>query len=109
MYEPTHRCSPSIVRSAALRSHVFHYGVKVWRIRRQVAEACTNSPDRLLHTSDLVERDIVDHHNVSALERWDQTLLCERCDWSHPSACLINHRAQIGGKPPRISPPLVST
>src|ERR1700719_363346 len=45
------------------------YGVKVRRIRRQVAEACTNSLDRLLHTSDLVEGDIVDHHNVPTLER----------------------------------------
>src|ERR1700731_1686749 len=51
------------------------YGVKIRRVRRQVAEACTNSLDRLLHTSDLVERDVVDHHNVPALERWDQTLL----------------------------------
>src|ERR1700720_4687491 len=51
------------------------YGVKVRRIRRQVAEACTNSLDRLLHTSDLVERHIVDRHNVSALERWDQIFL----------------------------------
>src|SRR5438552_3571680 len=38
------------------------YRVKVRRIRRQVAEACTNSLDRLLHTSDLVERDIVRSH-----------------------------------------------
>ena len=44
------------------------YRVKVRRIRRQVAEACTDSLDRLFHTSDLVERDVVDHHNVSALE-----------------------------------------
>ena len=51
------------------------YRVKVRRIRRQVAEAYTDSLDRLFHTSDLVERDVVDHHNVSALERWDQTLL----------------------------------
>src|ERR1700720_3703014 len=31
------------------------YRVKVRRIRWQVAEACTNSLDRLFHTSDLVE------------------------------------------------------
>src|SRR3974377_432685 len=49
--------------------------VKVRRVLRQVAQACTNSLDRLLHTSGLVERDVVDHHNVPALERWDQTLL----------------------------------
>ncbi len=51
------------------------YWVKVRRILRQVAQACTDSLDRLLHTGNLVEWDIVDHHNVPALERWDQTLL----------------------------------
>src|SRR3984893_11182972 len=51
------------------------YRVKVRRIRWQVAEACTNSLDRLFHTCNLVEGDVVDHHNVPALERWDQTLL----------------------------------
>src|SRR5256885_10096015 len=51
------------------------YRVEVRRIRRQVAEACTNSLDQLLHTSDLMERDVVDHHNVPTLKRWQQTLL----------------------------------
>src|SRR5256885_9278349 len=51
------------------------YRVEVRRIRRQVAEACTNSLDQLLHTSDLMERDVVDHHNVPTLKRWHQTLL----------------------------------
>src|ERR1700747_109056 len=51
------------------------YRVKVWRILRQVAEACTDSLDRLLHASNLVEGDVVDHHNVPTLERRDQTLL----------------------------------
>src|ERR1700694_5026744 len=51
------------------------YWVKVRRILRQVAQACTDSLDRLFHTPNLVEGDIVDHHNVPALERWDQTLL----------------------------------
>ena len=49
------RCSPSIVRSAALRSHFFSgsnnnsIGLRSRRIRRQVAEACTDSLDRLFH------------------------------------------------------------
>src|SRR5258706_11466730 len=51
------------------------YWVKVRRILRQVAQACTDSLDRLFHTPNLVEGNIVDHHNVPALERWDQTLL----------------------------------
>src|SRR5260370_40835674 len=51
------------------------YWVKVRRILRQVAQACTDSLDRLFPTPNLVEGDIVDHHNVPALERWDQTLL----------------------------------
>src|ERR1700720_122231 len=82
MYERTHRCSPSIVR--ALRSFAQPclqrmepqlYGVKVRRILWQVAEACTDSLGRLFYTCNLVEGDVVDHHNVPALERWDQTLL----------------------------------
>ena len=78
MYEPTLRPGPSLSPSAPC-SACFdwreHPNGEVRRIRRQVAEACTNSLDRLLHTSDFVERDVVDHHTVSALERWDQTLL----------------------------------
>src|SRR5215831_12164516 len=50
-------------------------GVKVGRILRQEAEACTNSPDRLLHTGNLMEGHVIDHRNVPTLERWGQTLL----------------------------------
>ena len=50
-------------------------GVKVRRILRQVAEACANSSDRLLYTSNLMEGYVVGHHNVPTLERWCQTLL----------------------------------
>src|SRR6476469_4065159 len=50
-------------------------GVKVRRILRQVTEACTNSPDRLLHTGNLMEGHVIDHRNVPTLERWGQTLL----------------------------------
>src|SRR5262245_29781767 len=35
-------------------------GVKVGRILRQEAEACTNSPDRLLHTGNLMEGHVID-------------------------------------------------
>src|SRR3974377_178064 len=51
------------------------YWVKVRRILRQVTQACTDSLDRFLDTSNLVERDIVGHHNVLALEGRNQTLL----------------------------------
>src|SRR6516165_10033883 len=54
--------------------HQLHW-VKVWRIFRQVAQACTDSLDCLLHTSNLVEGDVVDQHNVLTLERRNQTLL----------------------------------
>ena len=49
--------------------------IKVRRILRQVAQVCANSLDRLLYTSNLMERYVVDHHNVAPLERWSQTLL----------------------------------
>lgn len=50
-------------------------GVKVRRILRQVAEACTSIQDRLLYTGNLMEGHVIDHHNVPPLERRDQTLL----------------------------------
>jgi len=50
-------------------------GVKVRRILRQEFEACANTPESFLYTSDLVEGHIVSHHNVSTLERRRQTLL----------------------------------
>src|SRR6476619_6071638 len=61
--------------------------VKVWRILRQVAEACANSADRLLYTINLMERYIGGHHNVPTLERWRQTLLyvSQECFASHGS------------------------
>src|SRR5580700_5827792 len=75
------------------------YRVKVRRIRRQVAEACTNSLDRLLHTSDFVERDVVDHHNVSALERWDQTLLYVSQEGLSIHGSFDQHRSHDAGLP----------
>ena len=50
-------------------------GVKVRRVLRQESEACANTPESLLDTSDFVEGHIVSHHNVSTLERRRQTLL----------------------------------
>ena len=41
----------------------------------QVAEACINSADRIFDTGNLMEGDVVGHHNVPTLERWGQTLL----------------------------------
>src|SRR5215831_20744503 len=49
--------------------------VEVRRIFRQVAQACTGGMDRLLHTSNLVKWDVVDHHNIPTLEGGSQTLL----------------------------------
>ena len=50
-------------------------GVKVRRVLWQESEACANTPESLLYTSDFVEGHIVSHHNVSTLERWRKTLL----------------------------------
>src|ERR1700730_6819954 len=50
-------------------------GVEVRRILRQVAKACTNSPDRLLHAGNLMKGHVIDHHNVPTLERRCKTLL----------------------------------
>src|ERR1700751_1772881 len=49
--------------------------VKVRRVLRQESEACTNTPESLLDTSDFVEGHIVSHHNVSTLERRRQTFI----------------------------------
>jgi len=48
--------------------------VELRRILRQVAQTCTGGPDRVLDASDLVERDVVDHYDVAALEGRNQTL-----------------------------------
>src|SRR5205807_8644813 len=49
------------------------YRIQVWRILRQVAQACAAGLDRLLHARDFVEGDVVDDHNVPTLERRHQT------------------------------------
>lgn len=69
-------CSLGSLAQESLQGMEHHLDrVKVWRILRQVAEACANSSDRLLYTSNLMEGYIVGHHNVPTLERWRQTLL----------------------------------
>src|SRR6202040_1210162 len=73
MYERTHSVQPfncalrSFAQACLQRMKQQLYWVKVRRILRQVAQACTDSLDRLFHTPNLVEGDIVDHHNVPAL------------------------------------------
>src|ERR1700719_4483333 len=47
------------------------------RIRRKEAQACTDSLDRLFHTPNLVERDVVDHHKRAAAA-WDSPLVKRR-------------------------------
>ena len=43
--------------------------IEVRRILRQVAQTCTSCLDGFLNTNDFMGRKIVDHHNISALER----------------------------------------
>src|ERR1700719_2794610 len=73
------------------------YWVKVRRIFRQVAQACTDSLDRRFHTPNLVEGDIVDHHNVPALERWDQTLLYVSQEGLSIHGSFDQHRSHDAG------------
>jgi hypothetical protein len=49
--------------------------IEVWRILRQVAQTCANCFDGFLNPKDFMGRKIVDHHNISALERRSQALL----------------------------------
>src|ERR1700716_3058414 len=81
-------CSLGSLAQESLEGMEHHLDrVKVWGILRQVAQACANSSDRLLYTSNLVEGNVVGHHNVPALERWRQTLLyvSEECFAIHGS------------------------
>src|ERR1700731_3106713 len=73
------------------------YWVKVRRILRQVAQACTDSLGRLFHNSYLVEGDLVDHHNVPALERWDQTLLYVSQEGLSIHGSFDQHRSHDAG------------
>src|SRR3979411_1721847 len=75
-------CSLGSLAQESLQGMEHHLDrVKVWGILRQVAQACANSSDRLLYTSNLVEGNVVRHHNVPALERWRQTLLYRNEEW----------------------------
>src|ERR1700738_1300808 len=80
------------------------YWVKVRRILRQAAQACTDSLDRLFHTPNLVEGDIVDHHNVPALERWDQTLLYVSQEGLSIHGSFDQHRSHDAGLTQRARP-----
>src|SRR4249920_2827116 len=51
------------------------YWIELRRILRQVAQLCAACPDRLRHTGDFVEGDVIDHHNVLTPERGGKTLL----------------------------------
>src|SRR3981189_3118217 len=73
------------------------YWVKVRRIFRQVAQACTDSLDRRFHAPNLVGGDIVDHHNVPALERWDQTLLYVSQEGLSIHGSFDQHRSHDAG------------
>lgn len=50
------------------------YGIEIRRIGRKVAQFCSGGLDRLVHAGDLVKRDVIDDHDVVALQRRDQTL-----------------------------------
>src|SRR6202790_4070340 len=97
--QPFHCALRSFTQACLQRMKQQLYRVKVWSIRGQVAEACTNSLDPLLHTSDLVERDVVDHHNVPALERWDQTLLYVSQEGLSIHGSFDQHRSHDAGLP----------
>src|SRR6516225_5510640 len=93
MNDRIHRCSPSIVRSAALRKQVFA-GWKANSMGLRSGEYCgrnlrlaPNTAESLLYTSDLVEGHIISHHNVSTLERRRQTL------FNVSQECFAVHRA----------------
>src|SRR6516165_9227108 len=81
MNDRTRRCSPSIVRSAALRKQVFR-GWNANSMGLRSGEYCGRNlrlaptPRRASSTtSDFVEGHIISHHNVATLERRRQTLL----------------------------------
>src|SRR6201993_4876160 len=73
------------------------YGIEVRGVLRQITEGCANSPDRLLHTSDLAEGHVVDDHNVPTLERRGETLLdvSQECFAIHGS--FDQHRSHDAG------------
>jgi len=50
------------------------YRIELRRILREVPQFCPASLDRLVHAGDLVERDVVEDHDVPSPERRSQTL-----------------------------------
>src|ERR1700726_597354 len=87
----------SFAQACLQRMKLQLYWVKVRRILRQVAQACTDSLDRRFHTPNLVEGDIVGHHNVPALERWDQTLLYVSQEGLSIHGSFDQHRSHDAG------------
>jgi len=67
------------------------YRIKVRGIRWQIAQAGAGRLDDLLHTRDFMEGDVIDHYNVAALERWDQTLLEVRQEGFSVHSSLYHH------------------
>ena len=51
------------------------YGIEIRGIGREIAQFSSGGLDRLVHAGDLVKRDVVDDHDVLALQRGNQTLL----------------------------------
>lgn len=51
------------------------YGIELRRIRGKEAQFCSGGLDRLVDAGDLVKRNVIDDHDVFALQRGNQTLL----------------------------------
>ena len=73
--EPLDCSLRSLTQQRLQRMEYQFYRIKVRGIRWQIAQAGAARLDDLLHTRDFMEGDVIDHYNVAALERWDQTLL----------------------------------
>src|SRR3974377_120627 len=73
--QPFYCALRSFAKERLERMKYHFYRIKIRRIFWQVAQACTDRSDHFVHASNLVEWDVVDHHNVPTLERWNQTLL----------------------------------
>jgi hypothetical protein len=69
-------CALSSFAQERLQGMEHHlYWVELRRIRWEVSQFCPASLDRLVHAGDLVERNVVEDHDVPAPERGSQTLL----------------------------------
>lgn len=73
--------------------------VKVGRILRQVAQAGANSADRIFYAGNLMEGDVVGHHNIPTLERWGQALLDISQECFAIQGAFDQHRSDNAGLP----------